>query len=103
MDRTLGEIAAHVGGTLEGDPSVRVRGVAGLREAGPDEVTFLANGKYGALLGGIVEHHRSLGSLGHGVGAEARKAHNDARAKIRGRDISVERVGPLFRRRVEEM
>ncbi len=50
MDRTLGEIAAQVGGTLEGDPSVRVRGVAGLREAGPDEVAFLANGKYGALL-----------------------------------------------------
>lgn len=50
MDRTLGEIASHVGGTLEGDPTVRVRGVAGLREAGPDEITFLANGKYSSLL-----------------------------------------------------
>lgn len=50
MDTTLGEIAALLGGTLEGDPSVRVKGVAGLREAGPEEISFLANGKYGSLL-----------------------------------------------------
>ena len=42
----LGEIARLVGGVLEGSADARVRGVAGLEEAGPDELSFLANPRY---------------------------------------------------------
>lgn len=46
MERSLKEIAELVGGELSGDGSLMVRGVAGIKEAGPGEVTFLANPKY---------------------------------------------------------
>ncbi len=42
----LGELAAKIGGTLTGDPKRIVRGAGGLAEAGPDEITFLANSRY---------------------------------------------------------
>ena len=50
MERTLAELAALVGGTVKGDPSVRIRGVGGLEDAGPGEITFLANPKYASLV-----------------------------------------------------
>jgi UDP-3-O-[3-hydroxymyristoyl] glucosamine N-acyltransferase len=46
----LGEVAAHIKGVLHGDPSVEVVGVAPLAEAGPQELTFLADRKYLKLL-----------------------------------------------------
>ncbi|MBZ5543920.1 MAG: UDP-3-O-(3-hydroxymyristoyl)glucosamine N-acyltransferase [Acidobacteriia bacterium] len=42
----LGELAARLGCTLEGPANVEVTGVAGLDEAGPTEISFLANPKY---------------------------------------------------------
>ncbi|MGH7197967.1 MAG: UDP-3-O-(3-hydroxymyristoyl)glucosamine N-acyltransferase, partial [Candidatus Omnitrophota bacterium] len=39
-----------MGGELVGDASVTITGVAGIREAGPGDITFLANPKYAALL-----------------------------------------------------
>jgi UDP-3-O-[3-hydroxymyristoyl] glucosamine N-acyltransferase len=42
----LGELATRLGCTLEGPADVEVTGVAGMDEAGPTEVTFLANPKY---------------------------------------------------------
>ncbi len=48
--RTLGELAEAVGGELVGSPSVEIGGVAGTREAGPGDITFVANDKYAALL-----------------------------------------------------
>jgi len=50
MEVTLGELARLVGGTLSGDGSTLIRGVNGIKEAGPGEVTFLANPKYSSLL-----------------------------------------------------
>ena len=47
---TLEEIAAAVGGTVEGDQSAVVSGLSGIEEAGPDDVTFVANPKYESLL-----------------------------------------------------
>jgi UDP-3-O-[3-hydroxymyristoyl] glucosamine N-acyltransferase len=44
--RTLAEIAAAVGGTVEGDGSLAIRGINGIREAGRDELTFLADDRY---------------------------------------------------------
>jgi UDP-3-O-[3-hydroxymyristoyl] glucosamine N-acyltransferase len=47
---TLAELAARLGCRLEGDGSLEVVRVAGLDEAGPGDVTFLANPKYASRL-----------------------------------------------------
>ncbi|MGH9774502.1 MAG: UDP-3-O-(3-hydroxymyristoyl)glucosamine N-acyltransferase [Candidatus Acidiferrales bacterium] len=46
----LWEIARKLGCELEGDPEIEITGVAGIREAGPGQMTFLANRKYSADL-----------------------------------------------------
>ena len=46
MRCTAAELAQRVGAVLEGDGSLAVTGVAGLREAGPGDITFLANMRY---------------------------------------------------------
>jgi UDP-3-O-[3-hydroxymyristoyl] glucosamine N-acyltransferase len=43
---TLAEVAGLVGGKLVGDGGVAISGVAGLVDAGPGHVTFLANPRY---------------------------------------------------------
>jgi len=50
MELTLGELAERLGATLRGDATVRIRGVAGIREAEAGQITFLANPKYEAYL-----------------------------------------------------
>jgi len=45
---TLKELADYLGGTVRGDETCRVNGLAPLEAAGPDKVTFLANPKYAA-------------------------------------------------------
>ena len=50
VTRTLSELAAELGGEVVGDGSVVLRGVAGIREAMPGDVTFLANRRYDAHL-----------------------------------------------------
>ena len=42
----LGELAVLVGGELEGDADLMIHGVAGIREAEPGEITFIANSRY---------------------------------------------------------
>jgi UDP-3-O-[3-hydroxymyristoyl] glucosamine N-acyltransferase len=44
----LGELAARIGGVLHGDPAIEVTGVAGIREAGAGDLTFLADPRYEA-------------------------------------------------------
>ncbi len=44
--RTVAELAASVGGVVEGEGERRVFGVRGLEDAGPDDVSFLANRRY---------------------------------------------------------
>ncbi|QEM67219.1 UDP-3-O-(3-hydroxymyristoyl)glucosamine N-acyltransferase [Geobacter sp. FeAm09] len=48
QSKTLKEIADYLGGTVKGDETVRVGGLAPLETAGPDTITFLANPKYAA-------------------------------------------------------
>jgi UDP-3-O-[3-hydroxymyristoyl] glucosamine N-acyltransferase len=50
MDVTLDELARLVGGKVTGDGKTVIRAVNGLREAGPGDITFLANSKYSPLL-----------------------------------------------------
>jgi len=47
MQLKLGDIARGLGAGLEGDPEITISGVAGLREAGPGDISFLANPRYG--------------------------------------------------------
>jgi UDP-3-O-[3-hydroxymyristoyl] glucosamine N-acyltransferase len=47
---TLADLAARLGCRLEGDGSIEVLRVAGIEDAGPGDVTFLANSKYLAHL-----------------------------------------------------
>ena len=48
--RTLAELATELGGRVVGDDSILIRGVAGIREAQPGDVTFLANSRYEGYL-----------------------------------------------------
>jgi UDP-3-O-[3-hydroxymyristoyl] glucosamine N-acyltransferase len=50
MKITVGEIAEKLRGTLEGDGSAVIGGVAGLREAEPGELSYLGHSRYRALL-----------------------------------------------------
>ncbi len=45
----LGELARQLGAELHGDADVEVTGVRGIEEAGPSEITFVANPRYTAL------------------------------------------------------
>jgi UDP-3-O-[3-hydroxymyristoyl] glucosamine N-acyltransferase len=46
---TLGELAIRLGAELRGDAELEVTGVKGIEEAGPTEITFVANPRYAAL------------------------------------------------------
>jgi UDP-3-O-[3-hydroxymyristoyl] glucosamine N-acyltransferase len=45
----LGELASRLGAELRGDADLEVTGVKGLEDAGPTEVTFVANPRYASL------------------------------------------------------
>jgi UDP-3-O-[3-hydroxymyristoyl] glucosamine N-acyltransferase len=45
----LGDLATRLGADLRGDAQLEVTGVKGIEEAGPTEVTFVANPRYAAL------------------------------------------------------
>jgi UDP-3-O-[3-hydroxymyristoyl] glucosamine N-acyltransferase len=44
--RTLAELAAELDGEVVGDGTTLIKGVAGIREAMPGDITFLANARY---------------------------------------------------------
>ena len=45
----LGDLATRLGAELHGNPQLEVTGVRGIEEAGPSEVTFVANPRYASL------------------------------------------------------
>lgn len=45
----LGELATRLGAELRGDAELQVAGVKGIEEAGPTEITFVANPRYAGL------------------------------------------------------
>ncbi len=51
MQASLQDLAGIVNGSVVGDGETSIRGVAGIREAAPGDITFLANRKYASLLG----------------------------------------------------
>jgi UDP-3-O-[3-hydroxymyristoyl] glucosamine N-acyltransferase len=48
MSLTVSQIAAKVGGCVEGDGTIPITGMAGVEEAGPGDITFLADPRYAA-------------------------------------------------------
>jgi len=48
MEKSLRELAEHLGGSVTGDENILIRGIASLDDAGEDQITFLANPKYAA-------------------------------------------------------
>lgn len=50
MKKTLRQLADLVKGTVVGDDSVEVSGIAGIIEAGPAHITFLANPRYAPFI-----------------------------------------------------
>lgn len=50
MSRTLSDIARLVGGEVIGDARIVISGVAGIQDARPGDITFLANPKYSRYL-----------------------------------------------------
>ena len=52
MDKTLAELAQHVGGAVVGDGQVIIEKVAPIDEAGAGAITFLANPRYRRYLSG---------------------------------------------------
>ncbi len=49
---SLGQLAERLGATLRGAPETIVRGLASLQDAGPDQLSFLANAQYRKHLAG---------------------------------------------------
>jgi len=49
---TAGELAVRLGGRVDGDSCTVLTGLAGLGEAGPGDLSFLANPRYGNLVSG---------------------------------------------------
>jgi UDP-3-O-[3-hydroxymyristoyl] glucosamine N-acyltransferase len=45
----LAHLAQHLDATLHGDPTAEITGIAGIEQAGPGQLTFVANPKYAAL------------------------------------------------------
>ena len=45
----LGELATWLGAELSGNPQIEITGIRGIEEAGPSEVTFVANPRYTGL------------------------------------------------------
>jgi len=50
LKKTLDEIAAIIGGEVEGDGGIVIEGLSGIPEAGPGMLSFIANEKYLPLL-----------------------------------------------------
>jgi UDP-3-O-[3-hydroxymyristoyl] glucosamine N-acyltransferase len=50
VSRTLAQIAQHVNGQVVGDPDYLIHGVGTLTQAGPEQISFLANKKYRKFL-----------------------------------------------------
>jgi UDP-3-O-[3-hydroxymyristoyl] glucosamine N-acyltransferase len=86
---TAREVADLLGGRLEGDPSVALSGVAGLREASPGQASFLEDPRYAPLLAAT---RASLVILAADVAAPA---------GVRLNLLRVEKPGAAFGRLVE--
>jgi len=89
MQFALSRIAELVGGKVEGDLSSLITGVAGIREAGPGDLTFLANRKYRGLLEST---HATAVIVAEGYDGQA----SCALIRVKSPDLAFARVIELF-------
>lgn len=87
--RTLGEIAAHVGATVRGDPALRILRLNTLRDAGPGELSFCAGGPYSRQLA----HTRATAVI---LGAEDADLFAGAALIARDSYVAFARATALF-------
>lgn len=87
--RTLSELAAHVGGEVLGDPSLRIRGVNGLAEASADELSFYSNRKYRSEF----ERSRAAAIL---VGADVAERSGTSLVRVPNPYVAFARISQLF-------
>ena len=77
----LGEIAARLQCRLDGPEELEIAGVAGMDEAGPGELTFLANPKYLRKLATTSASHAPAPQLSSGTSALPSARHTLATAR----------------------
>jgi len=86
---SLAELAERVGGRVEGDGSLRIERVMALEDAGPSDISFFANRKYGAAFAGT-----RAGAVIVGVDEEAAPGRTLLRAP--NAYLAFARVSTLF-------
>ena len=89
LPRKLAELAELVGGTLEGDGSVPIQGVADLQGAGPSDLSFFAHPRYEAAA-----RQTKAGALLVGPGAP--RDLGAARIRVANPSAAFTRVAMLF-------
>jgi len=50
VSRTVDDIAEHIRGKVQGDGTVEIKSLSGIKEAQPGDITFIANAKYFPLV-----------------------------------------------------
>ena len=93
---SLAELAERFGGTVVGDAATRIRQVAPLETAGPEELSFLANRKYQKLLASTRARAVILGEEARGRhGLAAHRLQESLRLSTRvSRRCSIRRQRP---------
>lgn len=87
----VGDLAARVGGTVEGDPEAVVTGIAPVEEAGPGDLTFVTSRAWERALSGA----RPTAILAP-EGLLADGAPAEALIRVRDPQVAVGRLLPLF-------
>ncbi|MCC5844066.1 MAG: UDP-3-O-(3-hydroxymyristoyl)glucosamine N-acyltransferase [Verrucomicrobia bacterium] len=88
--KTPRELAAILGGELDGEHDAPITSVAGLREAGPSDLSFLNNTKYAKLL----KETRAGAVL---VAASWEGEHRSALIRVENPDAAFAKATELFR------
>lgn len=87
----VGDLAARVGGTVEGDPDATVTGIAPVEDAGPGDLTFVTSRSWERALSGI----RPTAVLAPD-GLLADGAPGEALIRVSDPQVALGRLIPLF-------
>ena len=89
MPRALSELAAHVGGQIDGDASVLIEGLAGLEDAGAGHLSFFSNRRYKREF----EATKASAVL---VAEETRRHNGTTLVKVKDPQLAFARLSQLF-------
>ena len=91
--KTLSELAQQVGGRVVGDGRIVIRKVASIEEAGPGEITFLANPRYQPLLASC---KASAVIVGPGIALESPSEHHRGYLEASDPYVAFAKILQLF-------